>query len=334
MIKKLNSKKILSYALLIVLLVFILVLTWIPLVFDIENLNVHKWITNTLINIGIMVCTIILGEIFGEDKQKEKIDGLYQKTLKAYNDLLYKLTFETQIIVYFSQFYIWYKARELKRKKEGYLVDHGFDQLVARLIVEHIEKDDLEEMRKGVFIKKDEKTGKDIKFKKIRDDEYEVLKKIYSTDFIIDAPNYTFYLSAFGDSSSKSTLEQGKNIEKRERLNKTFNRVFKIGLSVIISFIWGMATIQDITEGGTKEAIVNTASRMIALVGGLLSGFLTSVMAVKLASEKLDNKTLVLTTMEIHYNNKEFVPKTYEELVEEEIEKEQEKSTEPALDNN
>ena len=322
--KKLNPKKILSYALLGVLVIFILVLTWVPLVFDIEHLDVRKWITTSLINVGIMICAIVLGEIFGEDKQKEKVDGLYQKSLKAFNELLARLTDDRKIIVYFSQFYIWFKARELKKKKEGYLVDHGFDQMVAHLIVTYIDRDDLEAMKRGVFIKIDERTGKEIKFKKIYEDQYQVLLNIYSTDFQIDAPSYTYYLSAFGDSSSVSTLEQAKRIEKKERLNKTFNRTFKILLSLFISFIWGMATVQDITEGGAKEAVVNTTTRTFALIVGLLSGFLTSIVAVKLASQKLDNKTQVLKFMEIHYDNKEFVPKSYDELVEEELKKEEE----------
>lgn len=337
--KKLNPKKILSYAFLGVLVIFILVLTWVPLVFDIEHLDEKKWITNSLISVGIMICAIVLGEIFGEDKQKEKVvykldekgnpteeivGGLYQKALYNYNKILKRLTDETKIIIYFSQFYIWFKARELKKKKEAYLVDHGFDQMVANLIVTYIDRDDLEEMRKGVFIKIDERTGKEIKFKKMHEDQYQVLLEIFSTDFQINAPNYTYYLSAFGDSSSVSMLEQAKRIEKKERLNKSFNRTFKILLSLFISFIWGTATVQDITEGKAKEAVVNTTTRAVALIAGLLSGFLTSIVAIKLASQKLDNKTQVLKFMEIHYENKEFVPKSYDELVEEELKKEEE----------
>lgn len=324
--KKLNPKKILSYALLGVLVIFILILTWVPLVFDIEHLDARKWITTSLINVGIMICAIVLGEIFGEDKQKERVDGLYQKSLRVFNELLARLTDDRKIIIYFSQFYIWFKARELKKKKEAYLVDHGFDQMVANLIVTYIDRDDLEAMKRGVFVKIDERTGKEIKFKKIHEDQYQVLLEIFSTDFQIDAPNYTYYLSAFGDSSSVSMLEQAKRIEKKERLNKTFNRTFKILLSLFISFIWGMATVQDITEGGAKEAIVNTTTRAFALIVGLLSGFLTSVVAIKLASQKIDNKTQVLKFMEIHYDNGEFKPKTYEELVEEEIEQEKEET--------
>jgi len=334
--KKLNTKKLLSYVLLGVLLVFILVLTWIPIVFDIGNLNFNKWFTNTLISIGIMIAAIILGEIFGEDKQKEKvvykldqdgnpteviIGGLYQKALYEFNKKLRELV-DTQIHIYFHQFYIWFKARELKQKKESYLVDNGFDQMAAHLIVRFIEKDDLEKMKAGVFTKVDEKTGKEIKFKKIHEDEYLVLLEIFSTDFQIDAPKYTYYLSAFGHSTSESILEQSTELEKREKINKTFHRVFKILLSVFISALLGMAAIQELTEGGVKEAAVNTISRMISLVGGLLSGYMTSIVAVKLAAQKLENKTQVLSFMTSYMEKGEFKPKTYEELVKEEEEQE------------
>ena len=348
--KKLNTKKLLSYVLLGVLLVFILVLTWIPIVFDIGNLNFNKWFTNTLISIGIMIAAIILGEIFGEDKQKEKvvykldkdgnpteviIGGLYQKALYEFNKKLKELV-DTQIHIYFHQFYIWFKARELKQKKESYLVDNGFDQMAAHLIVRFIEKDDLEKMKAGVFTKVDEKTGKEIKFKKIHDDEYQVLLEIFSTDFQIDAPKYTYYLSAFGHSTSESILEQSTELEKREKINKTFHRVFKILLSVFISALLGMAAIQELTEGGVKEAAVNTISRMISLVGGLLSGYMTSIVAVKLAAQKLENKTQVLSFMTSYMEKGEFKPKTYEELVkeEEEQEKQVEGDSTPVVEEN
>ena len=342
--KKLNTKKLLSYVLLGVLLTFILVLTWIPIVFDIGNLNFNKWFTNTLISIGIMIAAIILGEIFGEDKQKEKVvykldrdgnpteeivGGLYQKALYEFSKKIKELV-DKEIHIYFHQFYIWFKARELKQKKESYLVDNGFDQMAAHLIVKFIEKDDLEKMKEGVFTKIDEKTGKEIKFKKIHDDEYQVLLEIFSTDFQIDAPKYTYYLSAFGHSTSESILEQSTEIEKREKINKTFHRVFKILLSVFISALLGMAAIQELTEGGAKEAAVNTISRMISLVGGLLSGYMTSIVAVKLAAQKLENKTQVLSFMTSYMEKGEFKPKSYEELVEEEEEKEKQVEGESA----
>ena len=321
--KKITAKKTLVlsvYALLFVLIVF---LTAVPVVFDLENLDVQRWATNSLINSGIMIVSIVLGEITGTDKLKEKVGGLYQASLKHFNDMLDKLS-ERLLIVYFSQFYTWYKARELQNKKIDYLVKHGFDHQVAMRIVMFVEKNDLEKMLEGNLVKIDKKTKKEIKFRRIHQDEYETLSEIYSTDFVLDSPKeYTYYLSAFDDNSSASILEKPKMLEKKERSNKLFNRTFKIVLSVFISVLWGSAAIAEI-GGGAKAVIGNLIARLSALIGGVLSGFLTSVVTVKIESEKLEDKYRVLRDMEIYYDKGEFKPKTYEEIVEEEMSEEKE----------
>ena len=318
MLSKITAKKVLVISIYGLILALIVFLTAVPVIFDLEHLDVQKWITNSLINVGIMIVSIILGEITGSDKLKEKVGGLYQNSLKKYNDMLDSLIV-SQLVVYFSQFYIWYKARELKNKKISYLVQHGFDHQFAIRIVTLIERDDLEQMLAENIIKEDPKTKKEIKFRKIHQDEYEVLQDIYSTSFVLDAPKeYTYYLSAFDDNSSASILEKPKILERKGRSNKIFNRTFKILCSTFISVLWGTATISEI-QGGTKAVIANLIARLSALIGGVLSGFLTSVVSVRIESEKLDDKYTVLKDMEIYSNNGEFKPKTYEEMVEEEL---------------
>lgn len=322
MFKKLTAKKTLVISIYALLLALVVFLTAVPIVFDLEHLDVQKWITNSLINVGIMIISIVLGEITGNDKLKERVGSLYQTALKRYNDLLEDLS-QNQLIVYFSQFYVWYKARELKNKKISYLVYHGFDHQVAIRIVTLVEQDDLETMLNENIVKKDPKTKKEVKFRKIHQDEYEVLREIYSTSFTLDSPKeYTYYLSAFDDNSSASILEKPKLLEKKERSNKLFNRAFKILLSVFLSVLWGTATIAEASSGGKKAIIGNLIARLSALIGGVLSGFLTSVVNVKLESEKLDDKSRVLKDMEIYYKRGDFKPKSYDEIVEEEISEE------------
>lgn len=321
--KRFTAKKALVFSVYLLLFALVVFLTAVPVVFDLEHLDVQKWITNSLINSGIMIISIVLGEITGTDKFKEKVGGLYQNSLKKFNDMLMELS-ESQLIVYFSQFYIWYKAKELKNKKIAFLVQHGFDHQVAIRIVSFIEKGDLEEMLEKNVIKIDPKTKKEVKFRKIHKDEYEVLKEVFSTDFTLDSPKeYTYYLTAFNDNSSASVLEKPRLIEKKERSNKLFNRTFKIVLSLFISVLWGTATISE-TSGGAKAVAANLIARLTALFGGALSGLLTSIITVKLESEKLEDKYTVLRDMKIHYEKGEFKPKSYDELVEEEIREERE----------
>ena len=331
--KKLTAKKVLVFSVYILLFALVVFLTAVPVVFDLENLNVQQWLTNSLINVGIMIVAIILGEITGNDKLKERVvferdangnttdkivGGLYQKALYNYNEILDSLT-QNGLIVFFSQFYTWYKARELKNKKIAFLVNNGFDHQVAIKIISFIERDDLDKMLHENVVKIDQKTKKEIKFKRIYQDEYEVLTQVLSTTFQLEDPKeYTYYLSAFNDNSSASILEKPKIVEKKERSNLIFNRTFKIATSIFISVLWGSAAISEV-NGGAKAIIGNLIARLIALVGGVLSGFLTSAVTVKLESEKLEDKTKVLKDMQIHTDKGNFVPKTYEQMVDEEI---------------
>lgn len=324
--KKLTAKKVLVFSVYILLFALVVFLTAVPVVFDLENLNVQQWLTNSLINVGIMIVAIILGEITGNDKLKERVGGLYQKALYNYNEMLDSLT-QNGLIVFFSQFYTWYKARELKNKKIAFLVSNGFDHQVAIKIISFIERDDLDKMLHENVVKVDPKTKKEIKFKRIYQDEYEVLTQVLSTTFQLEDPKeYTYYLSAFNDNSSASILEKPKIVEKKERSNLIFNRTFKIATSVFISILWGSAAISEV-NGGAKAIIGNLIARLIALVGGVLSGFLTSAVTVKLESEKLEDKTKVLKDMQIHTDKGNFVPKTYEQIVDEEISIEKEVNT-------
>lgn len=322
--KKLTAKKVLVLSVYVLLFALVVFLTAVPVVFDLENLDVQQWLTNSLINVGIMIVAIILGEITGNDKLKEKVGSLFQIALKKYNDMLEKLI-ESGQIVFFSQFYTWYKARELKNKKIAYLVNNGFDHQAAIKLISFVNREDLETMLHKNLIKIDPKSKKEIKFKIIYQDEYNVLAQVLSTTFQLEDPKeYTYYLSAFNDNSSASILEKPKIVEKKERSNLIFNRTFKIATSIFISVLWGSAAISEV-NGGAKAIIGNLIARLVALVGGVLSGFLTSAVTVKLESEKLEDKYKVLKDMEVHTEKGNFVPKTYEQMVEEEILNEKEK---------
>ena len=320
-IAKLNTKKLLTYALMGILPVVILVMTWIPFFFDFLNINWQKWLTTSLINIGISIASIIIGELTGDEKQKEKVGGLYQTALKRFNDSIKALR-NSELYQYFSQFFTWFKAKELKQLKEDYLVDSGIDVLQAHYIIAYAELEDIEQMRHKSFKKLDEKTNKEIRFKKITEEQYQVIKDVFSPNFQLETYKCTYYLSASGDGTASSVLSRAKTLNDKERKNKNFRRWFKIALYVFVSILFAAATIQEMTGDGVKEAAVNSTLRLFTFVSGILSGFLTAVVSVKLEAEMLDDKSDLHDIYRSSYK-KDFFPKTYEEIVDESIEEEQ-----------
>ncbi len=329
-IEKLNTKKLLTWALMILMPVVILVLTWIPFFFDFLNIDWRKWLTTSLINIGISVASIIIGELTGEEKQREKVGGLFQNALKRFNVSIDELR-HSELYQYFSQFFTWFKARELKQLKEDYLVDNGIDLLQAHYLIAYAELEDIENMRHGSFKKIDEKSGKEIRFRKITEEQYQIITNVYNPSFQLETYNCTYYLSASGDGTAKSVLSRAKTLNDKERKNKNFRRWFKISLYIFVSILFAAATIQELTGEGVREAALNSTFRLFTFLSGLLSGFMTAVVSVKLEAEMLDDKSDLHDIYRSSYK-KDFFPKTYEEIVDEEIEQE-EKEKEEALKN-
>lgn len=329
-IAKLNTKKLLTYALMMVLPVVILVMTWIPFFFDFLNINWQKWLTTSLINIGISIASIIIGELTGDEKQKEKVGGLYQTALTRFNKSIEALR-NSELYQYFSQFFTWFKAKELKQLKEDYLVDNGIDLLQAHYLITYAELEDLEKMKTCSFKKLDEKTNKEVRFKKVTEEQYSIIKSVFSPDFQLETYKCTYYLSASGDGTANSMLSRAIKLNEKEKKNKNFRRWFKIALYVFVSILFAAATIQELTGDGVKEAALNSTIRMFTFVSGILSGFLTAVVSVKLEAEMLDDKSDLHDVYRSSYK-KDFFPKTYEEIVDEQIEQE-EKEKEETLKN-
>ncbi len=329
-IAKLNTKKILTYALMAVLPVVILVMTWIPFFFDFANIDWRKWLTSSLINIGISVASIIIGELTGTEKQQEKVGGLYQNALQRFNHSIENLR-NSELYQYFSQFFTWFKARELKQLKEDYLVDNGIDLLQAHYLIAYAELEDIEKMKHGSFKKIDEKSGKEIRFRKITEEQYQIITNVYNPSFQLETYKCTYYLSASGDGTARSILSRAITLKEKEKKNKNFRRWFKIALYIFVSILFAAATIQELTGEGVKEAALNSTIRLFTFVSGILSGFMTAVVSVKLEAEMLDDKSDLHDIYRSSYK-KDFFPKTYEEIVDEEIEQE-EKEKEEALKN-
>lgn len=61
---------------------------------------------------------MVLGFIAMNEGQKAREDGKYMKRVETFNELVNRF-FDTDIIVYFDQFIIWYCAKQLRDKKSN-----------------------------------------------------------------------------------------------------------------------------------------------------------------------------------------------------------------------
>ncbi|MDD4001106.1 MAG: hypothetical protein PHX62_09500, partial [Bacilli bacterium] len=240
-----------------------------------DEFELLTWITSAMILLGIMVFGLLMGESTSEDRQTNNPTLLYQRNLKKYNDTRSDIR---PIDVFFTQFYVLFKIIELKKKKINYLISNGIDNsTLAEYIIKYITLDDLPLLTKQTVIKIDEKTGKEIKIRKLTDNEYKAVETIIKNGIKLIAPQGNYFLSAFGDSNDESVVEQKIIIEKKISANKTFNRLWKVLFSLVISLAWAFLTVKDFAEAGTAQAWMNLLSRLFALCTSYVSGYLSGV---------------------------------------------------------
>jgi len=308
-IKNLDLKKAIKGFTFIWGLALIVVMTVVNLAIDPSKLDFWSWLSNTLLLLGIMVFGLLMGESIGADKQLEKVGGLYQSNLKEYNDKSKALE---SIIIFFSQFYHWFKKRELYNKKVNYLINHDIDGNIVENVVKYIKLEHLPELQEHAL--KLIIGDKEIYIEKQNEQQIEAIRYVLEGKIKVDSPNASYYLNAFENSNCQTELEVGKQIDREIKFNKGFNRTMKIVISVFISLIWATLTVKDFMDAQDAQAWINLVSRITALFTSLLSGWSSSIIDVKLRAKKLKNKYNILTRFECAFNNKEFVPESANEL--------------------
>lgn len=319
--KSLNMKKAIKAFTIIMGILLIVVMTAVNVVFDAGKLNLKDYICNSLILVGIMVFGLIMGESVGEDRQLEKVGGLYQTNMGLYFQARKDMESEE---IYFPQFFQWYKEKRAYQKRLNYLIDNGLEHQWAKAIADHLEPTDLDKLTKqsiqvdGIIIKR------------INEDQREIVKHLYDGSLKLDTTSYSYYLTAHGKANSKDVLEQPSVFVRDLKTNKLINRGLKIVSSLFISFLWSTMTVKEFMDAGNAQAWLNLVSRLTAFVTSFFSGWATSVIDVRIKADIIENKTEVLRTFKSCMVKGEFKPKSYEESAREQYEKE-EKEREEAI---
>lgn len=282
-----------------------------------KEFNLILWLSNSLIIFGIMVFGLFMGESSGGDKQMQKEDGLYQKSLKQYEAYNKEISEE---LIFFSQWYSWFLPQEIEEKKIEYLVACDVDPAKAKKIVKYCSKRDLEPLKNHVFEVLDENGKHVTTIRQLEEHEVEPVEEVLSGFVKLNSASANYFLTAFAEASVNDRItEEGHSLQGLRRSNKRMNRIIKIGSSLGVSLIWGLLTVYDFISGGDTQAWVNLVSRVTALFTSFFSGWLSSVKDVKLQARILINKYKVLQLFHFHLTKKMFVAKTDDELAEEEL---------------
>lgn len=326
-IRALDLKRIIKIATILFGFSIIVFISFYNASFDFYNFNWGEWSANTSILVGIMIFGILMGGSTGNDVQKEKSNGRYQTACEEY--IIINKAIE-QIKMYFSQWWLIYKDKKLETKKIDYLVDNEFDSRLATIIVKNIEKDDLEigklkydpaKPSEKIYVKGN------LKIKKLDEEKIKIVRNIFSIKLLTFGESY--YLSLFNEGLGKiNEAEKGVAIANKIKKDKTNSYILKISSSLIISIVWSALSINEFVSGGgdaaVKKAWMNLLSRISALITSYVSGYTTSVVNVRDEASAIENKTSILKEFKQCFDNKSFIPETYEQMIEREYKEQEE----------
>lgn len=299
-IKNINFKKFARGFAVVWMIVFIIVMTITNVGID-KDFNWLKWLGNAMILFGITVFGLFIGESMGIDFSKEKVNGLYQQNLTAYN--IFREAIDP-IIIYFALFYDWLVPQRLESKQINFLIMNDVNPTKAKLIVKYCDAGDFWNLQKETI--KKEIDGKEIYIKQLNQHEIEPVEEVLFGRVKLELSGSSYYLQAFATSNQRDILEQGEGYKKARKYNKTSNRAIRLIGGAIISLALGILTVNEFMRGDDAQAWMNLVTRIANLFTALFSGWLSGAADVKLEANSIENKTDVLKLFKSAYEKKLF----------------------------
>lgn len=337
--KKFTPKKALYLFSIVFMAALVSLMTFANWIIDPDHFNFWKWLTDTLIFVGIQIPSIILGELICKDRQETNPRGKYQFEINRFNDtedgiirdenggVLRKVKGFKEEKNYFSQYFFDYRNSENHRKKVDYLMGNEMDGRVAERLVTYYSYEDLDDLTKRVCYKTDENGERipDSIVKPLRPEFVPFVRDVFEGKVNIKENSPAYYLSVDTDkNAADSVLEEGPRIERENKRMVTRNRVVKILSHVFFSGVFSMMVIDTASDPGSLQTWVNFVGRITAMVAGITSGWVTSVESVKMEASVIEKKCFVREGFILAIADGTFSPKTYEQEAEEALAKQEE----------
>lgn len=301
--------------LIMVILTAIISLAFDPETFTDETKR-NAWIVRTVIMVAISTFGIIMGEQLGMDMLLKKVDGLYQVTVRAYREQREKILSKIDA---FADWFVWYKAKELRRKKIDFLISEDMAD-DAEKILEHIYEINLEEIQKHPIKIVVEETKQEILIKKKTEEQARAIEwvRLGKITMITNSPNY--YVAKDEEASNAFALEKGLVLDKIEKEDIWFSRIYKIASVIIVAVAMASVTASDFMRIDDVQAWTNLIFRIFSLFGSFVSGWMTASRTKDRRVAKVNNKIDILMYFEKDIESGRFKPISYEEKVKKELE--------------
>ncbi len=314
----------------------IIVASWLwNLIFDPSRFDLNKWLNRTIFNSALSLATMVLGYVAFYESLKNKENGKYQNRLSSFLEKV-KGVYESELILYFDQFLVWYSEKQLRNKKIKHLTNRGMNRIEAEIIVDYASVSDiptLTGLAKGQtptggkgedIIKKVEGENGEIKEVLIKafEDQYAYyVEEVLGGKIILDVETPAYYLSVEKNRENNlESLEQAQAAERDKYKSIKTSFISKTVIGVIYLTLAAMLFVDQNSDMTSSEAIWEFILRILSATIGFVGGGFVAILAISFTIKVLGKKKNVLVEYKANYEKKEFVPKTREQLQNELIE--------------
>lgn len=304
-----------------VAIVLIVVLSLVNAKFSISALKTSAFWTNFAILSGLTILGMIIGLQSGKDMSQNNAIGAFRKALEKYT-VIFKKIDEIMLFVYLEDWIQIYRERKKKEKIERLILDSGIKQLEV-LDLDLSEIHNLRNPYKKEWttaLKREYGKEPVTLFLSCTEEQIEVLRYCLSGKVKVSDIPKSFFTNATNQSEEDMWEKVGMATKKKSSFLAS-NFAFKMLGLLAFCVLWsglGIGTSDSISSGEMWTLLV---TRIFTLVTSYIWGIFIGFEYVKIDLAYLEYKISILNQYYDEYQLKIFVPKTIEQVAQEQYEK-------------
>lgn len=286
-VKKVGTQGKIAAATVLAVIVFTIFFSAIKAGWDIEKIDITSWAANSAMSVALCLITMFAGETFFISYLSKRPDGMYQEKLQEYRLSREKVINSTQFL---GQYINIQHEKEVRNARYYYLQDHGIENASKILL---LTIDDIQYLDKPY--RKELENGKHITFKPYTKKQIKIIRYVLEGNVAVKRVPKNFFLDSDSNVIGRSDYEQAGYISTEKEIIRHSGRIKKVVSMIVISLFWAGLTVEEFMKGDDVQARFVLTSRVVACVGGFVSGCFTSARVNRAECRELSLKSTFLS---------------------------------------
>lgn len=307
-----NKNRIITWLAYILIVAVIILTSALQMIFDIENFDWIRFITNLCFSLSIAILSMILSMKDGEITNESKKKGDYAEIKQNFNECLKKIVDRDVFRQFCDILYL--------RERKAYINSNLASVSIFNENYMNVSDNDLKTLRQEpkMCVVGHNEDGSEIKkpLDVISDVQYFTLKKYRDGDFKYPKIEYTFFTSR----TIKNSYKYQASLQQKQRNTKVFSILYRCLMITIISAIFAL-TVVNPNEVSGEQIAFDVVSRLFTLITSVFFGYMIAHEEMKQNIDALQYKIDIINQYDVERATGSFKPINVDEQILRKIEK-------------